>query len=177
MAIRALPSCGVVLQKRAPQKIAAADKTGDEGVARLLIDLMRRADLGDPAIVHDRDAVRQRQCLGLVVGHVNGGDPDLLLQPTELGPHLLAELGVEIAQRLVEQQQPRLRDQGARQRQPLLLAAAQLRRRTIRECGETHGFERAHHALPQVGIAPALPGSIRSGNAVLSNTDMCGQTA
>ena len=39
----------------------------------------------------------------------------------------LAELEVERAERLVEQQRPRVVDQGAGQRDPLLLAAGHLR--------------------------------------------------
>ena len=56
---------------------------------------------------HDRDPVGHRQRLALVVGDVDEGDPDLLLDPGELDLHLLAELEVERAERLVEQQDAR----------------------------------------------------------------------
>ena len=51
---------------------------------------------------------------------------DLALQALEEALHLPAQLGVERAQRLVEQDQPRLADDRARQRHPLALAAAEL---------------------------------------------------
>ena len=54
--------------------------------------------------------------------------PRLPLQRLELALHLLAQLQVERAQRLVEQQHLRLVDQRARQRHALALAARQLRR-------------------------------------------------
>ena len=147
-------------------------------IVRLLVDLMRRADLGDPAIVHDRDAIRQRQCLRLVVRHVDGRDPNLLLQAAELAPHLLAELGVEIAQRLVQQQQPRLRDQALA---PAPAAAAG--RRSIAPPNDPRRRQApwfrvcASPAAECRARSIACPGSIRSGNAVLSNTVICGQTA
>ena len=51
--------------------------------------------------------MRQRERLGLGVGHENERDADIALQAYQLDLHLLAQLGVERAQRLVEQQQTR----------------------------------------------------------------------
>ena len=51
----------------------------------------------------------------------------------ELELHLAAELEVERAERLVEQQHGGLVDQGAREGHPLLLAAGELRRPTRAE--------------------------------------------
>ena len=73
----------------------------------MLVDLGRRADLLDPAVVEHGQAVAHGQRLLLVVRHVDEGDADLLLDPLELDLHLLAELEVERAERLVEQQHAR----------------------------------------------------------------------
>ena len=51
-------------------------------------------------------------------------------------PHLLAQLGVEVGERLVEQQHARLDDERARKRDALLLAARELRRGPILEPAE-----------------------------------------
>ena len=115
------------------EDVGRADELHHEAVGGVTVDLRRRADLQDPAPVHHRDAVRHRQRLVLVVGHVHEGDPDPALQPRELGLHLLAQLEVERAERLVEQQHRRLVDQGARQRHPLALAAAELARAPLLE--------------------------------------------
>ena len=56
-----------------------ADEVGDEPGGRALVDLARRPDLLDAAAVHHRDAVRERERLGLIVGHEDGGDPDRAL--------------------------------------------------------------------------------------------------
>jgi hypothetical protein len=55
------------------------------------------------------------------VGHVHERDTDLDLDPLQLDLHLPAQLEVESAQGLVEQQHLRVVDQSARKRDPLLL--------------------------------------------------------
>ena len=60
------------------------------------------------------------------MGHVDERDADLLLDGLELDLHLLAELEVERAERLVEQEHARSVDERAGQRHALALAAGQL---------------------------------------------------
>ena len=103
-------------------------KSATYAVARLLVDLLGRPDLLDPALRHHRDAVRHRERLLLVVRHVDERDADLLLQRLQLDLQPLAELGVEGAERLVQQQHGGVQDQRARERDALLLAARELRR-------------------------------------------------
>ena len=79
------------------------------------------------ALVHHRDAVGQHQRLFLVVGDEDRGQAEPALQAAHLELHGLAQLAVERAERLVEQQQPRVEDDGAGQRHALLLAARELR--------------------------------------------------
>ena len=58
--------------------------------------------------------------------HQHGGHADLLVQAAQPPAQLLADLGVEGAEGLVEQQHPRLDRQRSRQRHSLALAARQL---------------------------------------------------
>src|ERR1700736_6886785 len=58
---------------------------------------------------------------------VDEGNAALLLNPLEVEQHLLAELGIEIAEWLVEQQQIWFGDDRAGDRHALLLPPAQLR--------------------------------------------------
>ena len=89
----------------------------------MLVDLARAADLLHPAAVHDGDPVGHRERLLLVVRHVDEGRAELGLDPLQLELHLLAQLHVERAQRLVEQQGRGLVDERPRQRDALLLAS------------------------------------------------------
>ena len=94
-----------------------------------LVDAPRAAPICSiAALVHDRDPVGHRQRLLLVVGHVEERDPDVALDPLELDLQSLAQLQVERAERLVEQQHLGEVDERARQRDALLLAAGELRR-------------------------------------------------
>ena len=74
---------------------------------------------------------RHRHRLLLVVGDVDDGEAEPLLQVADLLAHLAAQAGVEIGQRLVEQQHRRLQHQRARDRDALLLSARQLGRQAL----------------------------------------------
>ena len=102
-----------------------ADEAGDEEVRRMVEDLLRRADLLDEAVAHDDDAVAERHGLDLVVRDVDERGVDLLAQLDDLGAHLVAELGVEVGQRLVHQEDLRAADDGAADGDTLPLAAGQ----------------------------------------------------
>ena len=70
---------------------------------------LRRPDLLEHAVVHDRDPVAHRHRLDLVVRDVDRGRADLLLQAPDLAARLRAQLGVEVRQRLVHQERPAAR--------------------------------------------------------------------
>ena len=78
--------------------------------------------------MHHGDPRRHRHRLDLVVGDIDDGGADALMQPLDLHPHLDAQLGVEIGERFVEQEQQRIAHQSAAHRHALALAAGQLRR-------------------------------------------------
>ena len=124
------------------EHVGGADEVGDEPVDRVLVDVARLADLLDAAVVEDREPVAQRQGLVLVVGDDDEGDADLALNRLELHLHLLAQLEVERAERLVEQQDLRAADQGAGQGDALALAARELRGLARSVVGEPDHVER-----------------------------------
>ena len=64
--------------------------------------------------------------LVLVVRHDDEGDADILLQPCQFEPHLVAQFGIERRQRLVEQQHLGPLHQRAGQCHALALAARHL---------------------------------------------------
>ena len=89
----------------------------------MLVDLLRVADLLDVAAVHDRDPVRHGQRLFLVVRDVDERRAELGLDPLQLELHLLAELDVQRAERLVEEERGRPVHERTGERDTLLLAA------------------------------------------------------
>ena len=75
------------------------------------------------------------------------GDAEPPLQELQLDPQLLPQLGVEVAERLVEQQQVGLVHERAAERQALHLAAAQERGRPALEAAESHQLEHPGHPI------------------------------
>ena len=82
--------------------------------------------LHDLAVAHHRRPIAHRHRLDLVVGDVQRGDAEPLLEGDDVGCASRCEVGVEARQRLVHQQQLRLANDRPPDRRPLLLAARQL---------------------------------------------------
>jgi hypothetical protein len=78
------------------------------------IHLLGRPRLDDAPGIHQHDTIRDGEGLLLIVGDMNGRDAHTPLEPPYLHAKPLAYLGVEIAERLVEQQDAGLHDEGPR---------------------------------------------------------------
>ena len=128
-------------------EIGLPDESGDEHRRGPVVDFGRCADLLDVPRVHHRDPIAHRQRFLLVVGHVDEGDPDLALDSLEFELHDVAQLEVQRSERLVEQQSAGVVDQGAGQRNPLLLTAGKLRGFAFREVGQPDHLEHLVDAL------------------------------
>jgi hypothetical protein len=120
------------------EAVYGPDKAHHELVRGMLVEVPRLAGLLDPALVHDDDAIGDLHGLFLVVRHENGRDVDLFVEPAEPRAELLPDTGVEGAERLVEEEDPRLDRERARERHALALAAGELRRVAVREAVELH---------------------------------------
>ena len=138
----------------APQEVRHPQEARHERRGRTLVDVTRSGALLDPTVVHHRDPVAHRERLLLVVGDVHEGDAHLAVQRGQLALERLAQLGVERAERFVEQQHPRLQDERAGEGDPLLLAARQLVGPALRQGGELHELERRPDAGPTGGLVP-----------------------
>ena len=79
----------------APDEVGLPQEVGDEGGARVLVELVGRPHLLDHPGVHDRDRVGHRHGLLLVVRDVHERDAHLGLDALELDLHLAAQLEVE----------------------------------------------------------------------------------
>ena len=87
----------------------------------------------DAAIAQQYDAVRQGHGLDLVMRHIDHGAPKILVQALDFNPHVIAELRVEIAQGLVEQEQARVAHDGPPDGNPLALPAGKLARQAFQQ--------------------------------------------
>ena len=108
-----------------------ADEAGDEEIVGIVVERQRRADLLDAAVAQHDDLVGQRHRLDLVVRHVDHGGAEALVQLGDLDAHLHAQLGIEIGERLVEQEDCGLAHDGAADSDALALAAGKLPRLAV----------------------------------------------
>ena len=110
-----------------------------------LVELRRAGALHqDPPTQHG-DPVAHRHRLDLVVGDVHRGDAEAPLELGDLGAGLHAELGVEVRQRLVHQEQLRLAHDRTTHRHALALAARQLAGLAVEHGGELEQFGHLGH--------------------------------
>ncbi len=96
------------------------------------------------------------------------------MQAAQPAAQLLAYLGIERAERLVEQQHARLHRQGAGQRDALTLAARELRGIAVGQPVELHQLQQRLHFLADLRFTRASPrGFTRRPKATFSNTLIC----
>lgn len=111
--------------------VALTNKVRDNQVGWALVERMGRRALLDDAAVEHGNSVAHGQGFGLVVGHVDHGEAQLLVQALDLELHLLMQFFVQRTQRLVHQHDVRGEDQCASQSYMLALTARQLAGETI----------------------------------------------
>jgi hypothetical protein len=86
-----------------------------------------------PASVHYRHPPTQSHRLSLIVRHINRRRPQPLVEPLQLAPQLQPQARVQVGQRLVQQKNRRLADQGPSQGNTLAFTARQLPRQSIEQ--------------------------------------------
>ena len=108
------------------QPVGHADEPGDVLGGRLLEDVFGGTDLLEAAGAHDRHPIGEGERLALVVRDEHGAVAEAGVQLVQLGAHLIAQAGVEVAERLVEEHDIRTSDETTGEGDALLLTTAQL---------------------------------------------------
>ena len=116
-------------------------------MGRAIVDFPRRAYLENTTFVEHSEAVRKRQRLTLVVSHEQRRHSELLMNTPKLDAHLLAQLQIKIAQRLIQEEKLRLADERTAERDALALSAAELPRQTIEQVLDVHKASEPTDAL------------------------------
>ena len=79
--------------------LRAADESGNKQVGRIVVQVLGGVYLLNEAVLHNHDAGAHGHSLGLVVGNVNEGGLQLLVQLGDFGSHLNTKLGVQVGKR------------------------------------------------------------------------------
>src|SRR6516162_9689590 len=112
----------------AGQQVAPADELRDEPAMGRIVDIRRRADLLDAALVHDHDSVRDGERLLLVMSDENRRGVELMHKRTDFLAHMDSKLGIEARGRLMEQKDRGPQYERAREGHSLLLPAREFTR-------------------------------------------------
>ena len=150
-------------------QVGRTQECGDEARRGPRVQVLRPPDLQQSPEIHDADAVGQRKGFFLVVRHQDGGDPQLALHLADGAAQLLADLGVERAEGLIQQQHLGLVRQRARHGDALLLTAGELRGQPVVHALERH---QPQQLLAALAARAARMRRTRSANSMLSATVM-----
>ena len=138
-----------------------ADEAGDERVRGPLVEILRRAVLLELTEIHDRDPVGHAHRLDLVVRHVHHRLADLVLDALELGAHVRAKRRVEVREGLVEQEDRRLHDHRASERDLLEVVHRQASGRAIERGGQPDGLGDGFDATVDLRLVGPLAARLR----------------
>ena len=73
-----------------------AHESGDEHIVRAVVEGLGRIDLLQNALVHDCDATTHGHRFDLIVGDVDKGRPQLVVQLRQFRPRLHPQLGIQV---------------------------------------------------------------------------------
>ena len=133
------------------QDVRLSEEGADEAIWRLVVDDKGGVDAFDTPTPHHGDAVGHHQRFFLAVRDKQRADMKLGMDAPELDLHFLAQRGIEVGQGFVEQQKIGTCNQGACQRDALLHASGQLRRKLLLDAGQPHEVEHLGDACPDLG--------------------------
>src|SRR5712672_3597867 len=137
-------------------QVGLAEESRNERCRGVQIDVGWGSDLYDAPFRHHGDAVGHHHGLVLVMRDEQDRDAEALLNLLDLALQAFAQLAIERAERLVEQQSIGLENKSPRQRHALLLTAGQLARLSRGEIGEADLVEHVERLPPAGGGWNAL---------------------
>ena len=143
----------VILVHDTVKDITLPDKIRHKSILRLIVNILRRANLLNEALVHHHNRIAHGESLLLIVRDKNEGDTGCLLNPFELHLHILAQLEIQRAKRLIEQQHLRIIGKSAGNRHTLLLAAGKAVHTPALKAGQTNHFQHFMDSLANLLFA------------------------
>ncbi len=105
--------------------LGGADEPGYEKVAGPFIELLGRADLMDASVFHDDDAVGHGHGFHLVMGDIDKGRRQFLVEFIDLRPGGGSQFGIQVRQWFIQEEGLGITDHGSAQGDPLFLAAGE----------------------------------------------------
>ncbi len=107
----------------AGEEIGLADEVGNEVGFRVIVEIIDGAELFDLTFIHQGDPIGHDERFLLIVGDKNEGDAEFCLQIFQFDLHVLAKLGIEGGEGLVEEQDLGAADESSGESYALALPA------------------------------------------------------
>ena len=102
--------------------------------------------------------------------HINGGFSQALVQHCQLGAHVSAQLGIQVGERLIEQEHRRLPHDRTANRNPLTLASGELFGLALQQMGDVQYLGSIFHAPVNLRLGSAC--QLQSKTHVLRHVHM-----
>ena len=112
-----------------------------------MIELQRFPNLRHTAGVEDHDLVGEGHRFHLIVGDIDHGAAQSLMQTGDFDTHLDAQGGIEVGKRLIQQENAWLCHQRTTNRHALALTAGEGFRFTLQQMGQLQHFRNLSHPL------------------------------
>ena len=136
---------GAVQISVAGDEVRLSDEVGDEAVDGPLVHNVRGSHLLYGTEVEDHDPVGHGEGFALVMGNVDDGDAEPVVEVLQLDLHLLPELEVQGAKGLVQEQNVGFIDKGPGQSNALLLTTTELAGTPLFEARQPYQFQGGLH--------------------------------
>jgi hypothetical protein len=133
------------------QEVGRPQRLGDVAADGMLVHVGRLTHLLHAPVVHDGQAVGERERVGRVARDVDRRDGQVAVQLGQLQPQRLARERIEMGERLVEQQHPRLDGERPRQGQAAALGERERRGPAVGAAGQAQARDHHPHTLGDFG--------------------------
>ena len=129
-----------------------ADESGYEQIGGIVIEVLGSVNLLDETVLHNYDAGTHGHSFGLVVGYVDEGGLQALMELGDLSSHLNAQLSVEVGKRFVHKEDLGLTNNGAAERNALSLTTGKSLGLTVEEMLDVEDAGSFLNALVDLGL-------------------------
>ena len=126
------------------------------------VELQRGPDLLLQPVLHDHDAVAHGHGLDLVMGDVDDGGLEPIMEFFQLHPHLHPQLGIQVGEGLVEEEDLGLAHDGPAYGDPLALPAGKGFGLAVQELLDVQDFRRVLDPLVDLGLGKLPQGETES---------------
>jgi len=132
--------------------LGRSDEACNEQVGGIVVEVLGGVNLLDETVLHNYDAGTHGHSFGLVVGYVDEGGLEALMELGDLSSHLNAQLSVEVGKRFVHKEDLGLTNDGATERNALSLTAGKSLGLTVEEMLDVEDAGSFLNALVDLGL-------------------------